>query len=68
MKPVGKRRLNQALTRAGCRKISETGIHEKWPCPDGQHITAVPRHREIPAGTLRDIIRDLACLPKGWFP
>jgi hypothetical protein len=67
VKPISKRLLTKALTRHGCRKISDDGIHEKWGCPCGQHVTAVPRHHEIKAGTRRGIERDMACLPKGWL-
>jgi hypothetical protein len=67
MKPMAKRLVVRALTQHACTKLSETGIHEKWGCPCGEHVTAVPRHNEITAGTVRGIVRDLACLPKGWL-
>lgn len=69
MKPMAKRLVVRALTRQGCRKTSEQGIHEKWGCPPacGKHTTSVPRHSEVTAGVLGNIIRDLPCLPKGWL-
>lgn len=69
MKPMAKRLVVRALTQRGCSKVSEQGIHEKWGCPTkcGEHTTAVPRHNEITATVIRNIIRDLACLPKGWL-
>jgi hypothetical protein len=69
MKPMAKRLVVAALLRAGCRKISEHGKHEKWGCPIGcaQHVTALPRHDEITAGVVRNLIRDLKCLPEGWL-
>jgi predicted RNA binding protein YcfA (HicA-like mRNA interferase family) len=69
MKPMAKRLVIRALIQHGCRKVSERGIHEKWECPMtcGKHATALPRHDPITAGVIRNIIRDLACLPKGWL-
>ncbi|MDX6287173.1 MAG: hypothetical protein QOG53_2658 [Frankiales bacterium] len=43
------------------------GRHEVWGCPCGKHSTALPDHRQVTAGVIRNIIRDLACLPKGWL-
>ena len=69
MKPKPKRLVVRALTDHGCYKASERGIHEKWKCPRtcGKHTTSVPRHNEITAGVISNIIRDLTCLPKGWL-
>jgi len=69
MKPMAKRLVLRALTAQGCYKASERGIHEKWKCPPtcGKHTTAVPRHGEVTAGVIGNIIRDLACLPEGWL-
>jgi hypothetical protein len=69
MKPMAKRLVVRALVRQGCLKAGEQGIHEKWQCPPacGRHVTALPRHNEITAGVIRNLIRDLACLPKGWL-
>jgi hypothetical protein len=67
MKPMPKRRLVAALLKRGCRKLSESGIHEKWGCPCGQHTTSVPRQAEISAGVVRKIGRHMACLPEGWL-
>jgi predicted RNA binding protein YcfA (HicA-like mRNA interferase family) len=64
---MAKRLVVKALTDHGCYKVSERGIHEKWGCPCGQHVTSVPRHSEITAGVIRNLIRDLACLPEGWL-
>jgi hypothetical protein len=67
MKPMAKRLVIRALTGQACYKASERGIHEKWKCPPtcGKYTTSVPRHSEITAGVISNIIRDLACLPKG---
>ncbi len=55
------------LGAKGCAMLSEDGKHTKWGCPCGSHVTAVPRHRDISPGVVRNIIRDLACLPEGWL-
>jgi predicted RNA binding protein YcfA (HicA-like mRNA interferase family) len=69
MKPMAKRQVARALAQQGCRKLREQGIHEKWQCPPAcaRHTTALPRHDEVTAGVIRNLIRDLACLPKGWL-
>lgn len=68
MNPISKRKLVQALRASQCRMVKKRGLHEKWICPcDEHHTTAVPRHREVTAGVVRNIIDDLKCLPKGWL-
>jgi predicted RNA binding protein YcfA (HicA-like mRNA interferase family) len=67
MKAMKTRDVHRALTTAGCHLLRDTGGHEAWGCPCGQHVTAVPRHRTICPGVVRNLIRDLACLPKGWL-
>lgn len=67
MRPMSKRRVIKALRLQQCRKLRDTGRHEVWGCPCDKHITAVPRHRQISKGVLRNIIDDLKCLPEGWL-
>jgi hypothetical protein len=69
MKPMTKRQVVAALLRQECRKLSDSGRHEKWGCPLNcrQHVTSLPRHDEITAGVVRNLIRDLKCLPEGWL-
>jgi hypothetical protein len=61
------RLVEQALAAQKCTKAPTDGPHAKWICPCGSHKTAIPRHREITPGVIRNIIRDLSCLPKGWL-
>jgi hypothetical protein len=61
------RDVQRALAAADCRKLSDDGIHSKWGCPCKRHTTAVPRHKDISPGVVRNITRDLECLPKGWL-
>jgi hypothetical protein len=69
MKPMSKRDVVTALLRQKCRKLSDAGRHEKWGCPltCRPHVTSLPRHDEITAGVVRNLIRDLKCLPEGWL-
>ena len=61
------RDIQRALTAAGCVQVSDDGIHTKWGCPCKKHSTAVPRHKEISPGVVRNIIRNMECLRKGWL-
>jgi predicted RNA binding protein YcfA (HicA-like mRNA interferase family) len=61
------RDVQRALAAARCQQLSDDGSHTKWGCPCGRHTTAVPRHRDISPGVVRNIARDLECLPKGWL-
>ena len=69
MKPMTKRQVVAALARQRCRKVGDSGKHEKWGCPleCRQHVSSLPRHDEITAGVVRNLIRDLKCLPEGWL-
>ena len=67
MKPMAKRLVIKALRRKECAKVSDDGRHEKWLCPCGKHVTAVPRHSEVTAGVVRGIQLDMECLPEGWL-
>jgi predicted RNA binding protein YcfA (HicA-like mRNA interferase family) len=64
---MSKRLVIKALARHGCVKVSDDGRHEKWQCPCGRHTTAVTRHNEVTAGVVREIQRQMACLPEGWL-
>jgi hypothetical protein len=61
------RAVKAALRRNGCRVVSEDGPHTTWVCPCGEHSASIPRHREISPGVVRDTVRRMACLPKGWL-
>jgi hypothetical protein len=69
MKPMPKRQVAAALARQGCRKTGDSGKHEKWDArwESRQHLSSLPRHDEITAGVVRNLIRDLKCLPEGWL-
>jgi predicted RNA binding protein YcfA (HicA-like mRNA interferase family) len=67
VKEMKRREVERKLSKQGCVVLSEDGIHTKWGCPCGEHTAAIPRHREISPGVIRNTIRDLECLPKGWL-
>ncbi|MEK6250986.1 MAG: type II toxin-antitoxin system HicA family toxin [Actinomycetota bacterium] len=53
-----RRDLERFLRDQGCRFVGEGSRHAKWRGPNGRPAT-VPRHREIKAGTVRAICRQL---------
>lgn len=66
-KEMKRRDVEQRLTANGCTVKSDDGDHTKWVCPDGSHTANIPRHRKISPGVVRDTIKRMACLPKGWL-
>ena len=67
-KPMKQRDVNAALRAAGCTVLSDEGPHTKWGCPCKESHTAnIPRHKNISAGVVRDTIKRLECLGKGWL-
>lgn len=65
-----RREVERALRKQGCAADSASsgrGPHEKWVCPCGQHMVPIPRHREIKARVVEDIVAKMECLPEGWL-
>jgi predicted RNA binding protein YcfA (HicA-like mRNA interferase family) len=58
-----RRELERHLAAHGCRPIREGANHAVWANPIADRRTPVPRHREIPTGTVRAICRQLAIPP-----
>lgn len=51
-----KRRDLEAHLRAhGCERLREGANHAIWNNPQRDIRTPIPRHREVPAGTARDL-------------
>lgn len=67
MKAMSYRRLVKLLGQCGCTMRQGKGDHEKWYCPDGDHMVPIPHSQQISPGVLRDVVRKLACLPEGWL-
>jgi predicted RNA binding protein YcfA (HicA-like mRNA interferase family) len=51
--------LERHLRQQGCAFLREGGTHTVWSNPRTQKISSVPRHREIKAGTVRAICKQL---------
>lgn len=66
-KPMTRRNVNKALSKQGCTVKNDTGPHTTWACPCGQHTADIPRHNDISPGVIRDTMKRMTCLPKGWL-
>lgn len=53
-----KRDLDRHLTQNGCH-LQRQGKHEIWANPSNGRRSPVPRHREIPSGTVKSICAKL---------
>lgn len=61
------RQLTRRLRELGFEFVREApGSHEIWWNPANQQFTVIPRHggRDLPAGTLRAILRQLGIQPQ----
>lgn len=66
-KPMKRLHVIAALRAHGCEPVRNRGGHEVWKCPCGEHTTAVPNHREITAGVVNSIQKQMPCLEEGWL-
>jgi predicted RNA binding protein YcfA (HicA-like mRNA interferase family) len=59
MRPVPYREIKRKLEAAGFVQVGQTGSHVKFAktTSEGTLTTTVPKHREVAAGTLRNILR-----------
>ena len=55
--------LERHLRAAGCELLRHGSRHDVWINVAADRTTAVPRHREVKAGTVRAICRDLDVPP-----
>lgn len=67
VKAMKHRAVRKALVSNGCEHLRTKGSHEVWGCPCGEHTSVVTSHAIVSPGVVRNIVRDLACLPKGWL-
>lgn len=65
MKPMALRLVEKALRKAGCSLPSQDVSHDQWGCPCGKHVGADPWHTTLSPGVIRNLMDQLACLPKG---
>jgi len=56
---IKRRDLEAHLRRLGCAFHRHGGSHDIWVNLVNGNDSAVPRHREIPLGTVRSICKDL---------
>ena len=64
------RQLTKRLRQLGCEFVRQaSGSHEIWWNPGNQHFTVIPHHggRDLPAGTLRTILRQLGISPTEFY-
>jgi predicted RNA binding protein YcfA (HicA-like mRNA interferase family) len=61
------REVLKRLAQQGCEVVRQSGSHVIVRCPGGCQ-TVVPQHRgDLPAGTLRSIVRHLSeCIGEEW--
>lgn len=67
VKEMKQRDVNAALKDAGCTVLSDNGPHTKWGCPCGSHSANIPRHNRVSPGVIRDTLKRMQCLEKGWL-
>lgn len=66
-KPMKRAGVVAALDAQACEVLRDKGDHTVYVCPCGSHRAPVPRHRNISAGVVRSIARQMTCLPEGWL-
>lgn len=60
--PRRRRETVRVLRLAGWMALRDRGGHEIWGCLCGSHSTALPHHREISAGVVTSILKQMeAC-------
>jgi predicted RNA binding protein YcfA (HicA-like mRNA interferase family) len=57
------RDLERHLRQHGCGLLREGGRHSIWLCEGTGQRTSVPRHRELPRTTAREICKQLGIPP-----
>ena len=64
------RKLTRRLRQLDCEFLRQaSGSHEVWWNPSNEQFTVIPRHggRDLPAGTLRTILRQLGIDPAVFY-
>ncbi|SJM61035.1 type II toxin-antitoxin system HicA family toxin [Agrococcus casei] len=65
MKHTKRKEVEQFLTKEGFASKGTRGPHEKFRHEDGR-VLALPRHRVISPGVLRDIEKVVGHVPASW--
>lgn len=68
LRPLAFREIKRRLESAGFSEISQKGSHVKFArqSDDGTDTAIVPRHHEVPVGTLRSILNQAHIDPEFW--
>jgi len=68
LRPLGFREIKRRLESAGFEEVSQRGSHVKFArvSADGTDTAIVPRHHEVPVGTLRSILSQAHIDPESW--
>ncbi len=68
LKPLGFREIKRRLESAGFEEVSQKGSHVKFArvMPEHTDTVIVPRHHEVPVGTLRSILNQAHVDPASW--
>ena len=64
LRPLPYRKVIKCLSSLGFVKIRTRGSHETWWKAVSKKTCVVPRHKEIPRGTLRSIIKQTGLTEK----
>lgn len=66
MKEIKRKEAEAELSKAGWIVIRQTGKHDVWASPDRTATVAVPRHKTVSPGVVRQIAKRLPTTPNGW--
>ena len=68
LNPLSFREIKRRLESAGFEEISQKGSHVKFvrAVAERTYTVIVPRHHEIPVGTLRSIVNQAHIDPEAW--
>jgi predicted RNA binding protein YcfA (HicA-like mRNA interferase family) len=66
MKEIKTKQAERELSKAGFAVIRTSGGHTVWASPDGKQTIAVPRHRTLSPGVVRQIAKLLPAVPPEW--
>lgn len=68
LKPLGFREIKRRLESAGFQEVSQKGSHVKFARASSARTDTVivPKHNEVPVGTLRSLLNQAHIDPEAW--
>lgn len=66
MKEIKTKQAEQELSKAGFTVIRTGGRHTVWASADGTQTVAIPRHRTLSPGVVRQVAKLLPSIPPSW--